>query len=261
MALGLGQVLLPVLYFSPARIIPPLPHTHPHLHIALARRTNGNVWKLSKKKKKCSFGNCGAKMETYFHLVFKGSEWCNFVANFISTRCDYNALKLGSVIIVKWVPNWSVSKPTHLGWPRRKTHYLKKKNKVYISTVINHRSDDGIATWHTHCINPLQGWHPSTTKRVRNSVPTSQNKRAVLCCKDQIISVLYVNVTAHFQPCTKQIDGLFWARYRAIVNLLKSTGHVMHQQFNIQQLYVLPTLYLYVLYLSENKQRLVPLTA
>ena len=45
------------------------------------------------------------------------------------------------------------------------------------------------------------------------------------------------------------------------LNLLKPTGHVMHQQFNIQQLYVLPTLYLCVLYLSENKQRLVPLTA
>ena len=45
------------------------------------------------------------------------------------------------------------------------------------------------------------------------------------------------------------------------VNLLKSTGYVTHQQFNIQQLYVLPTLYLCVLYLSVNKQRLVPLTA
>jgi hypothetical protein len=44
-------------------------------------------------------------------------------------------------------------------------------------------------------------------------------------------------------------------------NLLKPTGYVMHQQFNIQQLYALPTLYLCVLYLSENKQRLVPLTA
>ena len=44
-------------------------------------------------------------------------------------------------------------------------------------------------------------------------------------------------------------------------NLLNPTGHVMHQQFNIQQLYDLPTLYLCVLYLSENKQRLVPLTA
>ena len=37
-------------------------------------------------------------------------------------------------------------------------------------------------------------------------------------------------------------------------NLLKPTGHVMHQQFNIQQLYVLPTLYLCVLYLSENSE-------
>ena len=35
-------------------------------------------------------------------------------------------------------------------------------------------------------------------------------------------------------------------------NLLKPTGHVMHQQFNIQQLYLLPTLYLCVLYLSET---------
>ena len=43
------------------------------------------------------------------------------------------------------------------------------------------------------------------------------------------------------------------------INLLKPTGYVMHQQFNIQQLYALPTLYLCVLYLSENKQRLLPL--
>ena len=45
------------------------------------------------------------------------------------------------------------------------------------------------------------------------------------------------------------------------INLSKPAGHVMHQQFSIQQLYVLPTLYLCVLYLSENKQRLVPLIA
>ena len=31
---------------------------------------------------------------------------------------------------------------------------------------------------------------------------------------------------------------------------------MMHQQFNIQQLYVLPTLYLYVLYLSEKNSDL-----
>ena len=49
--------------------------------------------------------------------------------------------------------------------------------------------------------------------------------------------------------------------YAHYVNLLNLGGYVMHQQFNIQQLYALPTLYLCVLYLSENKQRLVPLTA
>ena len=49
--------------------------------------------------------------------------------------------------------------------------------------------------------------------------------------------------------------------YCGNINRLKPTVHVMHHQFNIQQLYAVPTLYLYVLYLSENKQRLVPLTA
>ena len=48
---------------------------------------------------------------------------------------------------------------------------------------------------------------------------------------------------------------------KCIINLFKPTGYVMHQQFNIQQLYALPKLYLCVLYLSENKQQLVPLTA
>ena len=35
-------------------------------------------------------------------------------------------------------------------------------------------------------------------------------------------------------------------------NLLKPTGHVMHQQFNIQQLYVLPTLYLCFVFTWEQ---------
>jgi hypothetical protein len=55
-----------------------------------------------------------------------------------------------------------------------------------------------------------------------------------------------------------------WCEWRLVstanqhcLNLQKPTGYAMHQQFNIQQLYALPTLYLCVLYLSENKQRLV----
>ena len=60
--------------------------------------------------------------------------------------------------------------------------------------------------------------------------------------------------------CASSLKGFIFLR-GAYFNLLKPTGYVMHHQFNIQQLYALPTLYLCVLYLSENKQRLVPLTA
>jgi hypothetical protein len=55
-------------------------------------------------------------------------------------------------------------------------------------------------------------------------------------------------------------DDLLTFPWPSLMILVKHTGYVMHQQFNIQQLYVLPTLYLCVLYLSEKK-RLVPLTA
>jgi hypothetical protein len=48
-----------------------------------------------------------------------------------------------------------------------------------------------------------------------------------------------------------ELDFMYSATYvihRWYVNLLNPTGHVMHHQFNIQQLYALPTLYLCVLY-------------
>ena len=76
---------------------------------------------------------------------------------------------------------------------------------------------------------------------------------------------------SHALDCATSGNGLMFLSYRVcslfsrnhsvLFDLLKPTGHVMHHQFNIQQLYALPTLYLCVLYLSENKQRLVPLTA
>ena len=39
---------------------------------------------------------------------------------------------------------------------------------------------------------------------------------------------------------------------KAFFNLLKPASHVMHQQFNILQLYVLPTLYVFCIYLRTN---------
>jgi len=51
-----------------------------------------------------------------------------------------------------------------------------------------------------------------------------------------------------FPPCLLCVQKFM----QVILNLLQPTGYVMHQQFNIQQLYTLPTLYLCVLYLSEK---------
>jgi hypothetical protein len=57
-----------------------------------------------------------------------------------------------------------------------------------------------------------------------------------------------------------RVDRMFQQLTQFFINLLKPTGYMMHQQFNIQQLYALPTLYLCVVHFSENKERLVPLT-
>jgi hypothetical protein len=47
--------------------------------------------------------------------------------------------------------------------------------------------------------------------------------------------------------------------YLGLINLLKPTGYVMYHQFNIQQFYICPHR-IYVLYLPQNKQRLLPHT-
>ena len=67
-----------------------------------------------------------------------------------------------------------------------------------------------------------------------------------MTCEGVILRVAYVQ------------DGM---ERRTSINPIKPTGCVIHHQFDIQQLYAVPTLYLCVLYLSEDKQRLVPLTA
>ena len=91
-----------------------------------------------------------------------------------------------------------------------------------------------------------------------------------LLCNDLIFEDVFRKTPLIFLLVFSAIWGQIWdntlKKFKTVfslvpVNLLKPTGHVMHQQFNIQQLYALPTLYLCVLYLSENKQRLVPLTA
>ena len=75
-----------------------------------------------------------------------------------------------------------------------------------------------------------------------------------------------LHLYSHWLPHYKHTQAFLPTLYKGLhlhmdINLLKPTGYVMHQQFNVQQLYVLPTLYLCFLYLSENKQQFVPLTA
>ena len=50
----------------------------------------------------------------------------------------------------------------------------------------------------------------------------------------------------------KSADISYWKILLPNINLLKPTGHVMHQQFNIQQLYALPTLYLCFVFIWEQ---------
>jgi hypothetical protein len=137
-----------------------------------------------------------------------------------------------------------------------------------------------------------RAWHwpptPSSSevkKRIQlypysNSRPSwsLRMKRRMLCLntpsvprRKHFISVIK---TDQFMLYGAESSCLFWDKYRTYkhvncgqniqllnVKLWKPTGYVTHQQFNIQQLYVLCTLHLCVLCLSENKQRLVPLTA
>jgi hypothetical protein len=73
--------------------------------------------------------------------------------------------------------------------------------------------------------------------------------------KKENCASVQLNSTGTFHSAEGKVSDLPFG-----MNLLKPAGYVMHQQFNIQQLYALPTLFLCVLYLSENKQRFVPLT-
>jgi hypothetical protein len=88
--------------------------------------------------------------------------------------------------------------------------------------------------------------------------------REGLCLTELEVVKLFVHISRY---CSLQsfIKGSYRSTnfqiYSVHINLLKLSGYVMHQQFNVHQLYALPTLYLCVLYVSENKQRLVPLTA
>jgi hypothetical protein len=92
---------------------------------------------------------------------------------------------------------------------------------------------------------------------VLDKVPNTTNKKGLAV---KILTMFIASAVCYIcQLQSTQTPQYNWIFIK--FNLLKPTGYVMHHQFNIQQFYILPTLYLCVLYLSVNKQRLVPLRA
>ena len=136
-------------------------------------------------------------------------------------------------------------------FPRKwRVQFLEKVAKLYCKTSWRL----GMEFYSAHFKNNLL--HPSLFN------PEFEENNSRLCRK--VAGSNHDTVIRIFHWYNPQGPSRFlWSNQPVLemINLLKPTGHVMRQQFNIQQLYVLPTLYLCVLYLSEKKQRLVLLTA
>jgi len=120
------------------------------------------------------------------------------------------------------------------------------------------------------CLIVTYLWYwPSSNKSLREGLWTAiteshhSSGTSVLCLFGSYLSDKKEHVGLFFDFKTGFRQSLFKSIHSLSleINLFKPTSHMMHHQFNIQQLYILPTLYLCVLYLFENKQRLVPLTA
>ena len=99
----------------------------------------------------------------------------------------------------------------------------------------------------------LRWWYLCVLKEIRWMIPKHGHLIIQLCFLG--VTLLCTPSTFHTIGVTRQKQYKDFSTLILYINfnLLNPTGHVMHQQFNIQQLYVLPTPYLCVLYLSENK--------
>ena len=90
-------------------------------------------------------------------------------------------------------------------------------------------------------------WGPGRSRRGSNS---EQSKLMPVAIRTMILRTAMRKYRLHKKYLYQQISILMLSLF----NLLKPTGYVMYQQFNIQQLYALPTLCIYVfcIYLRTN---------
>jgi hypothetical protein len=103
----------------------------------------------------------------------------------------------------------------------------------------------------------------STCIRVPNRHGLLLSKHIVYVTRHSNFYKFQYSITSVLEPergsnTLLSAENSLWRRLWTYLKLLKPTGYVMHHQFNIQQLCALPTLYLCVMYLSQNKQILVP---
>ena len=110
-------------------------------------------------------------------------------------------------------------------------------------------------------------WHALTIR-----CPSSRISGGTFCSSSSMLnspcsfSCVDSDKTFYREHCNFTLTGLCLKLNGLLLsvlmfNLLNLLFPWCTNRFNIQQIYVLPTLYLCVLYLSKNKQRLVPLTA
>ena len=151
------------------------------------------------------------------------------------------------------------------GPDRQQTTIRRMRNACWITKATNTDSEYVIFT-----AFPLQQWLLNSASLLRtlpalflaiSSLSVTSRPLLLVSKSLRVKERLFLSLCLAYLMCVLRKIKSHSQPGLTSVNFLKPTGHVMHQQFNIQQLYALPTLYLCVLYLSENKQRLVPLTA
>jgi hypothetical protein len=140
-------------------------------------------------------------------------------------------------------------------------YQLHHNLRIHQSDVASDKNDDISGHWNLT-------WHSWKSNIQTNQMTQSPSLKANNYSGSPEISRILWNLKAryrvHGQPPLVLIPSQmnpFYTNPSHFFNPLQTSGHYMYHQFNIQQLYALPTLYLCVLCGSENKQWLVPLAA
>jgi len=112
--MGLGS--LPVLLFCPVSIIPPMLHTHLHLHVALSRETNGRSLRVFQKNNALSeIGELC--IEKYFALLLSAKGEHGWPRAFRGTPCYVRCVGAWhqfAQFVCRWFYQWHETCESHV---------------------------------------------------------------------------------------------------------------------------------------------------